>query len=110
PELFFAGQITGVEGYTESASMGLYAAFQILRRYNNLDAIPFPVETAIGALVNFIKTVPKPVPSSINFGLIPAIALNKEQRKNKKRKSLKKELASQKGQEVFKKFMTEIDY
>lgn len=110
PELFFAGQITGVEGYTESASMGLYVAFQILRRYQNLDAISFPVETAMGALVNYIKTVPKPTPSNINFGLIPTVSLNKEQRKHKRRKTLKKELASKRAQEVFQKFISEINF
>src|SRR5690606_9775912 len=59
PEIYFAGQITGVEGYTESASMGLYAAFQLLRRIRGEEALKFPVETAIGALVNYIMTVEK---------------------------------------------------
>lgn len=110
PELFFAGQITGVEGYTESSSIGLYVAFQILRRYHNLDAIAFPVETAMGALVNYLMTVPKPTPSSINFGLIPAIPLNKEQRKMRDKKKLKKELASARAQEVFTSFLNQFEF
>ena len=110
PELFFAGQITGVEGYTESSSMGLYVAFQILRRYHNLDAIAFPVETGMGALVNYLMTVPKPTPSSINFGLIPAVPLNKEQRKMRDKKKLKKELAAQRAQEVFSQFIDQFDF
>lgn len=110
PELFFAGQITGVEGYTESSSMGLYVALQILRRYHNLDALVFPVETAMGALVNYLKTVPKPTPSSINFGLIPSVVLTREQRKMRDKKKLKKELASQRAQEVFQAFIKDMDY
>lgn len=94
PFLHFAGQITGVEGYTESSSMGLYVAWQILRKLNGKDSIQWPVDTGIGALVNYIMTAEKPAPSSINFGLLPSIKLTKEQRKNKRRKSLKKELVS----------------
>ena len=101
PKLSFAGQITGVEGYTESASMGLYVGLQVMRKLQGLEAISFPETTAIGALINYIMTAPKPVPSNINFGLMPTIELTKEQRKNKKRKKLKKELASQRAKEVF---------
>jgi methylenetetrahydrofolate--tRNA-(uracil-5-)-methyltransferase len=104
PELSFAGQITGVEGYTESASMGLYAAFQVLRKLRGLEPILWPVETAMGALVNYIMTVEKPCPSNINFGLIPSIVLTKEQRKMGNKKKVKKELASIRAQAVFKDF------
>jgi methylenetetrahydrofolate--tRNA-(uracil-5-)-methyltransferase len=103
PEVFFAGQITGVEGYTESASMGLYAAYQVLRRIKGQDAVTFPVETAMGALVNYIMTVEKPCPSNINFGLLPSVELTKEQRKGD-RKRIKKELVSKRAHEVFQNF------
>ena len=53
-------------------------------------------------------TAPKPVPSNINFGLMPTVALNKEQRKNPKRKKFKKQLASQRAREAFDE-ITEID-
>lgn len=108
PEVYFAGQITGVEGYTESASMGLYVGFQILRRIKGLDPIAFPVETAMGALVNYIMTVPKPTPSNINFGLLPSIELTKEQRKSGPRKKIKKQLVAMKSQDVFKNFFSEL--
>lgn len=107
PWLHFAGQITGVEGYTESASMGLYVAFQVFRKLQGQKALDFPKETAMGALVNYVMTVPKPTPSSINFGLLPAIALNKAQRKSRDRKKIKKELVAQKAQEVFNEFINE---
>jgi methylenetetrahydrofolate--tRNA-(uracil-5-)-methyltransferase len=107
PEIFFAGQITGVEGYTESASMGLYAALQIMRRIKGETILKFPVETAMGALVNYIMTVSKPCPSNINFGLLPTIELTKEQRKGD-RKRFKKQLVAARAQEVFKGLLSEL--
>lgn len=101
--LYFAGQITGVEGYTESASMGLYVAFQLARRIQGLEPLRFPVETAMGALVNYIMTIEKPCPSNINFGLLPAVELTKEQRKGD-RKKIKKQMVASRAQEVFKSF------
>lgn len=103
--LYFAGQISGVEGYTESASMGLYVASQLLNKFKGKEAVQWPVETAIGALVNYIMTAPKPVPSNINFGLLPTIKLNKEQRKSRDRKRIKKELAAERAQEVLDQFV-----
>ncbi|HXH74388.1 MAG TPA: methylenetetrahydrofolate--tRNA-(uracil(54)-C(5))-methyltransferase (FADH(2)-oxidizing) TrmFO [Bacteriovoracaceae bacterium] len=107
PELYFAGQITGVEGYTESASMGLYVAFQLFRRIQGQAPINFPVETAMGALVNYIMTIQKPCPSNINFGLLPTIELTKEQRKAGGKK-LKKQLVASRAQDVFKSFLSEL--
>jgi len=106
PEVYFAGQITGVEGYTESASMGLYVAYQLLRRIRGEEFIQFPVETAMGALVNYIMTIEKPSPSNINFGLLPSIELTKEQRRGGGKKKVKKELVSKRAQEVFQTFKT----
>jgi methylenetetrahydrofolate--tRNA-(uracil-5-)-methyltransferase len=107
PELYFAGQITGVEGYTESASMGLYVAFQILRRIKSEPVIQFPVETAMGALVNYIMTIDKPCPSNINFGLLPSVDLTREQMK-KDRKKVKKELVAKRAQDVFQSFYSKL--
>lgn len=109
PHLSFAGQITGVEGYTESASMGLYVASQVLRKIHQLEPIEWPLETGIGALVNYVMTSVKPSPSNINFGLLPAVALTKEQRRKRKgRKKLKKELASQRARECFEEFLPRV--
>lgn len=107
PEVYFAGQITGVEGYTESASMGLYVAFQLLRRINGQEPVRFPVETAIGALVNYIMTIEKPCPSNINFGLLPAVELTKEQYKGDRKKA-KKDMVSKRSQDVFQSFFSEL--
>ena len=108
PKIHFAGQITGVEGYTESASMGLYIASQILRKIKGQEALKWPVETAIGALINYVMTCEKPVPSNINFGLMPPVTLTKEQRKDKKRKSIKKSLAAERARQVFDGFISEV--
>ena len=102
--LYFAGQISGVEGYTESASIGLYVASQILNKFRGNEAVQWPVETAIGALVNYVMTAPKPVPSNINFGLLPTVTLNKEQRKSRDRKKIKKELAANRAKDALNEF------
>ncbi len=108
PNISFAGQITGVEGYTESASMGLYVAHQVLRKLRGLEIKPFPVETAFGALVNYVMTVPKPTPSNINFGLLPPVTLTKEERRlRKERKKIKKRKAAARANEVFTAFWNE---
>jgi methylenetetrahydrofolate--tRNA-(uracil-5-)-methyltransferase len=104
PSVHFAGQISGVEGYTESSSMGLYVASQVFLKIKDMDPVQWPVETAIGALINYLMTSPKPVPSSINFGLLPTIPLTKAQRKDRNRKKIKKMLVSQKGKEVLDQF------
>jgi len=95
--LYFAGQISGVEGYTESAAMGLFVAHQIMRRYEGLAPCIWPKELAIGALINYIMTSKKPRPSNINFGLLPTVNLTREQRRNKFRKSIKKELVAKRA-------------
>lgn len=101
PAIYFAGQITGVEGYTESASMGIYVASQVYRKCLGQEMLEWPVASGMGALVNYIMTVEKPSPSNINFALLPTVKLNKEQRKNPKRRKIKKSLAAQQAQDVF---------
>lgn len=108
PSVYFAGQISGVEGYTESASMGLYVAYQVYRKLLGLDAVGFPVDTGIGALVNYVMTADRPSPSNINFGLLPTVSLTKEQRKVRKQiKKIKKELAATRARASFDQFESE---
>lgn len=102
PNVSFAGQITGVEGYTESASCGLYVAFQVWRKLMGQEPLSFPVETGVGALINYLMTTHKPRPSSLNFGLLPSVELSKDQRRDrKKRKKIKKELVAKRAVEKF---------
>ena len=74
--IFFAGQITGVEGYVESAASGLVAGINAGRLLKGLAPRVFPEETAHGALCHYI-THADPAhfqPMNINFGLLPPLA------------------------------------
>lgn len=73
--LFFAGQMTGVEGYVESAASGLIAGINAARLAENKQPIEFPAETAMGSMAHYItKTNPKGFqPMNVNFGLLPAL-------------------------------------
>ena len=89
--LFFAGQITGVEGYVESIASGLVAAVSALLRDAGKDPRPFPRESMIGALMERITT-PGPdraQPMNANFGLLPEVAV----RRKRDRKERKAEVA-----------------
>lgn len=82
-KIFFAGQITGVEGYVESAAAGLMAGINAARLAKNLEPIIFPIETCHGALANYITTPNKNFqPMNITFGLLPPAKVNKRDRKN----------------------------
>jgi len=74
-DLFFAGQLTGVEGYIESAASGLVAGINAARLIRNEPLLVFPRETAIGSLAHYITTAdPKHfAPMNINFGLMPPL-------------------------------------
>lgn len=70
--VFFAGQITGVEGYLESAASGLLAGLNVYRRLNQQETLVFPPETALGGLARHLEGSPSVnfQPMNINFGLI----------------------------------------
>ena len=69
-DLFFAGQITGVEGYLESASSGLSCAVNMYRYLKGLELIDFTKKTAIGSLSNYISTFNVDFqPMNVNFGI-----------------------------------------
>ncbi len=73
--IFFAGQITGVEGYMESAACGIIAGINAVRRLNNLEPIILPKFTMLGALLGYITddTVSNFQPMGANFGIIPPL-------------------------------------
>lgn len=74
-DLFFAGQITGVEGYTESVATGLLAGLNAVRVIHRTDLLVPPPNTALGALVRYIAyATGQPFqPMNINFGLLPEL-------------------------------------
>lgn len=75
PGLFLAGQMTGVEGYVESAAAGLMAGINAARLYRGEKLLVFPRETAHGALAHYITSAdPKNFqPMNITFGLLPPL-------------------------------------
>ena len=74
PNVFFAGQISGVEGYVESAASGLNAAIQVSRHIKGLSIRPLPVETMMGAMARYISTPNQSfVPMNANLGLFPPL-------------------------------------
>lgn len=74
PNVYFAGQITGVEGYVESISSGMMAAINACAQYNNEYKIIFPETTMIGALAKYISTDnDKFQPMNANFGIVPEL-------------------------------------
>ena len=88
--IYFAGQITGVEGYVESIASGLVAGINAVKRAKNKnfeqkeEKILFPKETIIGALANYISTPNKNFqPMNANFGILPRVR-RKNTRQTKK--------------------------
>ena len=87
PNLRFAGQVTGVEGYVESAAMGLLAGRMAAAQALGRDLAPPPFTTAMGALVNHItggaeaKTFQ---PMNVNFGLFPPLPDSRSGRRGRK--------------------------
>lgn len=83
---YFAGQMTGVEGYVESAASGLMAGLAAARVVLELPEVEFPDVTAHGALANYISNpaIENFQPMNINFGLIPplTVRIRKKREKN----------------------------
>ena len=85
PRLSFAGQMTGVEGYVESAASGLLVGIETAARVLGMEAVNFPQETAIGALGLYIAggSVGDFQPMNINFGIITPLDHRVRGKRNK---------------------------
>lgn len=91
PDLYFAGQITGVEGYFESTCTGLLVSKFISDRFESIRFSPPPVATALGALWRAITDPERAKhfqPTNINWGLFPGIEILEKDRTLKKQKIL----------------------
>jgi methylenetetrahydrofolate--tRNA-(uracil-5-)-methyltransferase len=88
PDIYFAGQITGVEGYVESASMGLLASLSAVAEITGKKYVPPPRDTALGALINYLTTSNSKnfQPMNINFGLfwVKEMKIKNKQERNQK--------------------------
>lgn len=86
PRVFLAGQITGVEGYVESAACGLWLGLSLAARARGVELPRPPVQSALGALLNHLQTPAKHFqPSNAHFGLMPELG---EKARKKDRKAL----------------------
>jgi methylenetetrahydrofolate--tRNA-(uracil-5-)-methyltransferase len=104
-DLFFAGQLTGVEGYIESTAAGLVAGLNAARLANGQAAVAFPSETAIGALCHYIcQADPEAFqPMNIAFGLFPPLPERIRNKRDKKRALGERALS------VLDRFLSELD-
>ena len=100
--LFFAGQLTGTEGYTESIATGMLAGINMARRLSGKEPLILPDETILGALTGYISdsahTNFQPINS--NWALVPPVELPKKERKNKR---LKNEILAKRSIEAMNK-------
>ena len=96
PDIFFAGQITGTEGYTESIASGMLAGINMARLINNKELVVLPKITVLGALTNYISDSAHNnfQPINSNWGILEPVELAKKERKNKKLKAEKMSLRS----------------
>jgi methylenetetrahydrofolate--tRNA-(uracil-5-)-methyltransferase len=102
PGFYLAGQITGVEGYLESAACGLWVGLSLAKRLSG-EVVPAPpAETALGALLGHLSTRPDKrfQPSNVNFGLMPGL-------KQKMKKKFRKEAYGVRAQEAFSRWLGE---
>ena len=102
-DLFFAGQITGVEGYLESASSGMVAGINMFRYLNNLPLFDFTRKTSIGSLANYISTYNVDFePMNANFGLFEEMEVHVK-------KIVKKELYAKRALETLDAMLGEVN-
>ena len=96
PRITFAGQMTGVEGYVESAASGLLAGIELARRVRGEAPVNFPRETAIGALAAYVsdESVTNFQPMNVNFGIIPPLEHRVRGKRNKNAALAQRSLAA----------------
>lgn len=97
--LFFAGQLTGVEGYMESAASGIVAGRALARRLAGKEPRPLPVDTMLGALCHYISdpTVTDFQPMGSNMGILPPLAERERNKELRYTKMAERAIASLKG-------------
>jgi tRNA:m(5)U-54 methyltransferase len=105
PGVYLAGQITGVEGYLESAACGLWLGLSLAGKLGAGPAVSLPPrETALGALLGHLRTLParRFQPSNVNFGLMPPLD-------RKAKKAVRKELHAERGRESFAAWLRSLE-
>lgn len=101
PQIYLAGQITGVEGYVESAACGLWLGLSLAAKARGKDLTPPAATTALGSLLCHLHTAARDFqPSNVNFGLMPPIT-------EKAHKKERKQLYAKRAQADFAKWLDE---
>jgi methylenetetrahydrofolate--tRNA-(uracil-5-)-methyltransferase len=101
--VFLAGQITGVEGYLESAAIGLWLGISLGGKSLGTKYAPPPPDTALGALLNHLRREDRNFqPSNVNFGLFPAL-------KVRAGKARRKELQAERAGKSFETWVESIE-
>lgn len=105
PRIFFAGQVSGVEGYVESIGSGMSVARAILQLFEGKKPIPLPEETALGSQAHYLATAQPEYfqPMNTNFGIFPPL----EERHHKKDR---KELYAQRSLDKLAIYMEETTF
>lgn len=103
PNIFFAGQITGVEGYVESAASGIAAAVNMERFLKGKELLVFPKETMMGAMVNYITHTSSNnfQPMNANFGILNELGY-------KHKKKDRKQLYSNRALDIMEDFIKRL--
>lgn len=85
PNIFVAGQLSGVEGYVESMASGLFSAINMLRYVNGKDLVSLPSTTVLGAIINYISSCPEKdfQPMNANYGVVQAENMRDKTEKKK---------------------------
>ncbi|MGE7931686.1 FADH(2)-oxidizing methylenetetrahydrofolate--tRNA-(uracil(54)-C(5))-methyltransferase TrmFO [Viridibacillus arvi] len=96
PNIFFAGQMTGVEGYVESAGSGLIAGINAAHLAMEKDLLIFPVETALGSMARYITEADSKhfQPMNVNFGLFPKLGEKIKSKQERGEKHAERALAA----------------
>lgn len=109
PQTYFAGQMTGVEGYVESAASGLLAGLSLGRDLRGLGTVELPGMTAMGAMGRYVATPNRDFqPMSCTFGLLDSLPVDKE-RKKIRNKQQRYELISQRSLDYMRNWVSEND-
>ena len=104
PKIFFAGQITGVEGYLESSTSGIIAGIYALAKAKGVQAPLIPAESAIGALAHYVRKGGDKefAPMNINWGLFPALEARVKKRDKRK-------LIAERALNALQEYIAELD-
>ncbi|MGE7917848.1 FADH(2)-oxidizing methylenetetrahydrofolate--tRNA-(uracil(54)-C(5))-methyltransferase TrmFO [Viridibacillus sp. NPDC093762] len=96
PNIFFAGQMTGVEGYVESAGSGLIAGINAAHLAMEKDLLIFPAETALGSMARYITEADSKhfQPMNVNFGLFPKLGEKIKSKQERGEKHAERALAA----------------